>query len=327
VDALAAPDKFRGSLPASSVARALAEGARRAGLACRELALADGGEGTLDALGGANRTTAVHGPDGILVEAPWRLDARVAVIESALASGLATVGGAGRNDPVRASTTGTGELIAAALEAGAERIVVGVGGSASTDGGLAAVEALGWRPFEVPVEVACDVRVSFLQAAPLFAPQKGATPAQVAELVERLALLAARYRDELGVDVEAIPGSGAAGGLAGGLAALGAELVPGFELVAAATGLEGALAEAELVLTGEGKLDATSFEGKVVGSLLARCAGLELPVLVVAGEVLVEPDGAPAVSLVARFGRTRAWADTAACIADAVAERLTGDFG
>jgi glycerate kinase len=324
--ALAAPDKFRGSLRASAAALALCKGAGRAGRECRSLPLADGGEGTLDALGGPNRSTVVHGPDGARIEAEWRLEDGLAVVESAVASGLALAGGAERNDPVRASTRGTGELIGAALEAGAERVLVGVGGSACTDGGLGALEALGWEPFAVPVEVACDVRITFLDAAPLFGPQKGASPVQVAELARRLAFLADRYRRELGVDVEALPSSGAAGGLAGGLAALGAKLVPGFELVASATGLEEALADSDLVLTGEGKLDATSFEGKVVGSLLARCADMGLPALVVAGEVEAQPPGVNAVSLVERFGRKRAWSDTAACIADAVAESLSGDF-
>ena len=251
------------------MARALAEGARRAGWECRELPLADGGEGTLEVLGGANRSSTVTGPLGTPVEAGWRLEGGDAVVEMARASGLALVE---HNDPVRATTLGTGQLIAAALAAGAERIVVAVGGSATTDGGLGAVEALGWKPFRVQVEVACDVRTPFLEAARVFGPQKGADPGQVEALSKRLADLAARYRDELGVDVTALPGAGAAGGLAGGLAALGAQLRPGFQLVAERAGLVEALGDVDLVLTGEGRLDATSFAGKVVGGVLELAA-------------------------------------------------------
>ncbi len=317
--ALAAPDKFRGSLSAAEAARAIGVGARRAGWQCRELPLADGGEGTLDALGGANRTSIVSGPLGNPVEAGWRLEAGVAVIEMARASGLALTGGATGNDPVHASTRGTGELIALALEAGAERVIVAVGGSATTDGGLGAVEVLR-KPFRVPVQVACDVQTLFVDAAAVFAPQKGASPGEVEALSERLIETAASYRSAYGVDVCALPGSGAAGGLAGGLAALGAELVPGLALVAEEVGLTRALDGVALVITGEGKLDATSFDGKVVGGVLA----LGLRALVVAGAI--EPGTecpAPAMSLVEKFGSERAWADPEGCIADAVEAALT----
>jgi glycerate kinase len=313
--ALCAPDKFRGTLTAAEAARALAEGARLSGWDARELPLADGGEGTLDVLGGANRTSIVTGPLGDPVEAGWRLAGGVAVIEAARASGLALVA---RNDPVRASTRGTGELIAAAIAAGAERIIVGVGGSATTDGGLDAVDWL-VEPFAVPVQVACDVRTPFLEAARVFAPQKGASPEEVVRLTERLERVAVRYREERGVDVTKIQGAGAAGGLAGGLAALGAELVPGFDLVAAETGLDDALDAADLVLTGEGRLDRTSFAGKVVGGVLARCEARGIPATVVAGEIDPAVE-AIAVSLVERFGRERAYAEAAECVREAAAE-------
>ena len=251
---LCAPDKFRGSLAALAAAEAMASGAARAGRTARALPLADGGEGTLDALGGANRATVVAGPLGDGIEAGWRLADGLAVIEMARASGLALLGSAAANDPLAASTRGTGELIAAALDAGAERVIVAVGGSATTDGGAGALEVLAPRGrFGVPVSVACDVATPFLEAADTYAPQKGATAEQVRLLAGRLQRLAERYRAEFGLDVTALPGAGAAGGLAGGLAALGAELVPGFELVAARVGLAGALAGAELVITGEGK--------------------------------------------------------------------------
>jgi glycerate 2-kinase len=241
----------------------------------RRLPLADGGEGTLDALvaarGGAIRRAPVTGPLGDPVEAEWALlPEGTAVVEMARASGLQLV--AGRNDPLRASTRGAGELIAAAARAGARRVIVGVGGSATTDGGLGAVDALGWSLAGVEVTVACDVGTGFFDAATVYAPQKGATAAQVSLLTRRLRRLAEEYERRTGVDVTEFEGSGAAGGLAGGLAAIGATLEPGFEVVAHAAGLEDALGDVELVVTGEGKLDRTSFEGKVVGGVLEWAA-------------------------------------------------------
>jgi glycerate kinase len=207
------------------------------------------------------------------------------------------------------------------LAEGAERVIVAVGGSATTDGGLGAVEALGRRPFVVPVQIACDVRTAFRDAATVFGPQKGATPEQVARLTERLDELAGRYRRELAVDVSALPGAGAAGGLAGGLAALGATLEPGLALVAERVGLARALERVDLVLTGEGKLDATSLDGKVVGGVLEAAAARGLTAAVVAGQIDAETEvPVPAVSLVERFGEERAWHDTAPCIAEAAAE-------
>jgi glycerate kinase len=268
-------------------------------------------------LGGPNRATRVTGPLGEPVDAEWRLDGGTAVIETARASGLALAGGAAANDPVTATTRGTGELIAAALAEGAREVIVAVGGSATTDGGLGAVEALGGERFRVPVSVACDVQTLFVDAAAVFGPQKGATSAQVDALSRRLAGLAERY----GATVASLPGSGAAGGLAGGLASLGAELVPGFELVAAHAGLDAALDGAELVLTGEGRLDSTSFDGKVVGGVLGACARRGIRAVVIAGDIepgLVAP--VPAYSLVERFGRERAYAETEACVAELAAE-------
>ncbi len=319
---LAAPDKFRGSLSGPEAARALAEGARRAGWECRMLPLADGGEGTLDALGGSNRSSIVTGPLGAPVEAGWRLEGGAAVIEAAQASGLALAGGAEGNDPVAATSRGTGELIAAALEAGATSVIVGVGGSATTDGGLGAIEELGWRPFEARVRVACDVRTPFLDAAGVFGPQKGAGPAEVLALAGRLQELALRYSDELGIDVTTIEGAGGAGGLAGGLAALGAELVPGFDLVTAELQLDQALDGVDLVVTGEGRLDSTSYDGKVVGGVLAAAARRNIPTLVVAGEIAPGAATGPAISLIERFGSARAFAEPAACIAEALGDAI-----
>ncbi|HWS47406.1 MAG TPA: glycerate kinase, partial [Acidimicrobiia bacterium] len=188
--AVVCPDKFRGSLRAEDAARAMAVGLRRAGFDdVVELPLADGGEGTLDTLlvarGGSRRVAQVTGPLGDPTDAEWGvLPGGVGIVEMARASGLTLV--AGRNDPLRASTRGTGELIAAARAAGITRIVVAVGGSASTDGGLAAVERLGWSLQGLDVTVACDVETGFLDAARVYGPQKGATDAQVALLTRRL---------------------------------------------------------------------------------------------------------------------------------------------
>src|SRR5439155_1578648 len=187
-------------------------------------------EGTLEVLGGAPRHTLVMGPLGDPERAEWRLAAmddvgvQRAVVEMARASGLSLVGGLEGNDPMAASTYGTGELINAALDAGATEIIVAVGGSATTDGGLGAIRALEphRRLRSVDLVVACDVELTFVDAAEVFAPQKGATPAQVALLHRRLERLAQVYEENYGVDVRHIPGGGAAGGLAGGLAALGA---------------------------------------------------------------------------------------------------------
>ena len=322
---VAAPDKFRGTLAASAVAAAVARAAALAGWECDVIPLADGGEGLLDALGGASRRTRVTGPLGEPVDAEWALKGDVAVIEMARASGLELVGGPERNDPLRASTIGTGELIAAALDSGARRVVVGAGGSATTDGGLGALRALPSksRLGNVELVVACDVTTTFLDAARLFAPQKGATAAQVALLSRRLERLAQVYRQDHGVDVRELEGGGAAGGLAGGLAAVGAQLVPGFDLVAEATGLEDRIEGADLVVTGEGFVDDQSFAGKVVGGVLELAAAEGVPAVVVAGEVLADvPPPARAVSLVERFGRERAMTDAAACVEEAVASFL-----
>jgi glycerate kinase len=325
VHVIAATDKFRGTATAAEVAAAVARAVEAMGGTCEQVPVADGGEGTLEVLGGANRLTVVMGPLGDPVEAAWRLAGGTAVIEMARASGLTLVGGADGNDPIAATTHGTGELISTALEQGARRVLVGMGGSASTDGGLGAIRAI-WaanRLRGVELIAACDVRTLFVDAATVFAPQKGATPAQVEFLTRRLERLAQVYAGDYGVDVADLDGSGAAGGLGGGLAAIGADLVPGFELIADELELAERFEAADLVVTGEGFLDAQSFEGKVVGGVaeLAKVAGV--PVLAIAGQVY---DGAEqridTVSLVARYGEERAMADTAACITEAVGDAL-----
>lgn len=322
---MAAADKFRGTASAAQVCAAVAAGGCAAGARTAEVPLSDGGEGFLDVFGGANRTTTVTGPLGDPVEARWRHTGKLAVIEMAEASGLGLVGGPGGNDPIAAATHGTGELITAALDAGAKRIFVGHGGSATTDGGLGALRALFPTPRLRGVEIvaAVDVRTRFLDAADVFAPQKGATTSQVALLRRRLERLAQVYLEDHGVDVTTIEGGGAAGGLAGALAAVGAAVESGFDLIAEELDLAATLEGADLVVTGEGFVDEASFDGKVVGGVVDLAAELGVAVLVVAGEVFdAIGDRAPTVDLVATFGRDRAMADTTACITEAVATHL-----
>ena len=287
--------------------------------------MADGGEGTLDVLGGANRTTLVTGPLGDPVKAPWRLSRTTAVIEMALASGLTLAGGADRNDALAATTAGTGELIDAALDSGAKKIIVCLGGSATTDGGLGALRAIHapHRLRGVELLVACDVTTTFVAAAEVFAPQKGATPAQVNMLTGRLERLAQMYQSDYGTDVRSIAGGGAAGGLAGALVALGGRLLPGFELVADELDLYDRVANAELIITGEGFLDEQSFHGKVVGGMQAMAQRAQRPITAIVGDV--DPDVADRiehVSLVAAFGRDKAMAETQMCIEQAALQLL-----
>jgi len=324
---VAAPDKLRGTATAAEVAAAVGRAAAAAGWECDQQPVADGGEGTLEVFGGPNRTTRVTGPLGDPVDAGWRLDGRTAVVEMARASGLDLVGGPEGNDPVAASTVGTGEVLSKALELGAKRLLVGLGGSATTDGGLGALRAL--YPLQrlrgVELLVMCDVRTSFVDAAEIFAPQKGASPAQVELLRRRLERLAQVYLDDHGVDVLALEGAGAAGGLAGGLAAAGGTLIDGFDAVADELGLPDMIEDADLVVTAEGFLDEQSFEGKVVGGATELAVSLGVPCLAIVGEVaegLDIPDGLEVVSLVERFGRDRAESDAVGCIEEVVTERL-----
>jgi len=329
-----APDKFKGTATAAQIATSIGAALDDAGHATVAVPMADGGDGTLDALGGANRTTAVAGPDGEPVEAAWRLSRKTAVIEMALASGLVLAGGPEENDPLNATTRGTGELIEAAIARGAQRIIVGLGGSATTDGGMGAVEAIGSpaRVAGVQLEIATDVNTLFVDAARVFGPQKGATAAQVKFLEARLHGLAERYRDDFGVDVEQVVGGGAAGGLGGGLVALGGTIVSGFELISDELGLFEQIETADVVVTGEGRLDAESegrldaesFDGKVVGGVAEMAAEVGARLIVVAGAIdgsAADYDLGPkgvAISLSERFGHIEAMTDPARCAATAV---------
>ncbi|MEZ5215644.1 MAG: glycerate kinase [Ilumatobacteraceae bacterium] len=324
---LAVVDKFRGTATAPEVAGVIARALRADGHECDPIPVSDGGEGWLDAFGGQNRSTVVTGPLGDDVRAGWRLDGRTAVIEMARAAGLDLVGGAEGNDALAASTTGVGELIDAALDGGARRILIGLGGSATTDGGFGALRSMrtAHRLRNIELLVACDVRTHFTDAARVFGPQKGATPAQVALLTGRLERLVQLYVEEYGTDVSQIEGAGAAGGLAGGLCAIGGELLSGFSLIADELDLAERIADADLVVTGEGYLDAQSFDGKVVGSVAELCASAGTPVIAVVGDVDPEVrDRIEHISLVERFGTERAFGDTIGCLERLAASLVAG---
>ncbi|MBD3942789.1 glycerate kinase [Microbacterium sp. NEAU-LLC] len=336
-----APDKFKGSLDAAGVARAVADGIRavRHDAAVDLVPVADGGEGTLDAALGAGferRTTVVSGPTGAPVAADWGLRGDEAVIEMALASGLGILPG-GIRDARGATSRGTGELIAAALDAGARRIVLGVGGSAGTDGGAGMLQALGLRLLdgagavlpgggaalarlvtvdasafdprlaEASLTLATDVDNPLLGpngAAAVFGPQKGATPEDVAELDAALARYVALIADAFGVPGAAdAPGAGAAGGVGfAAVAALGAERRSGVDVVLDFTGLRERLVGADLVVTGEGSIDEQSLGGKTPVGVARAARAIGVPVVAVCGRTTLDDDRLRAAGFV------RTWA-------------------
>ncbi|MBD8063382.1 glycerate kinase [Oceanitalea stevensii] len=360
---VAAPDSFKGSLSALQVARAMADGARRAlgpEATISAVPMADGGEGTLDALldawHGHERRHEVTDALGRPRTARYGLsaDGTTAVIEAAEANGLPHVRDVALQ-PLRADSAGVGELARAALEAGAREILLCIGGSATTDGGTGVLRALGARLLDRdgrPTEpgggglaavdridlddlhplarqarwrIAVDVDnplVGELGAAAVFGPQKGATPSDVAVLDAGLAHLAARLADATRTDEAALlhtPGMGAAGGLPASLSAvLGAEIVPGSRLVADAVGLPALLADADVVLTGEGSFDAQSLHGKVVDGVRA-CAPDGAAVVVVAGRVELSATEVAAAGLAAAVSIARGPATEDALRDDATA--------
>ncbi|MHB8659108.1 MAG: glycerate kinase family protein [Solirubrobacteraceae bacterium] len=289
--ALVAPDDFKGTFTAPQVAGAIAAGLRYAGVEADELPIADGGDGTIDALllslGGEQHTARVHDPLGRLIDARWAMlaDGATAVVEMAQASGLGLVAPEER-DPWAASTRGTGELIVAAVRAGASTVLVAVGGSATTDAGAGAVEALREAAVEVPITVLCDVRVPFEDAAGLFGPQKGAGPETVARLTERLQSFArSAPRDPRRREM-----TGAAGGLSGGLwAYCDAELVDGARFILDAVAFDERLRDADIAVSGEGRLDAQTLTGKAVAEVARRCRAASRPLHVIAGSSALAP--------------------------------------
>jgi len=289
--ALVSPDSFKGTFSAAQAAAAIARGLRAGGRDATELPVADGGEGTMEVLAGALRgeirSETVHGPLGRAVRASFALlaDGATAVVESAQASGLGLVSESER-DPIAASTRGTGELIAAAAAAGAGTVLVTVGGSATTDGGAGALEALDRAGLHAQLTVLCDVRTPWEDAARTFGPQKGAGGEEVRRLERRLERMAA----EAPRDPRGVPMTGAAGGLAGGLwAHRGAKLVPGAPFVLEAIGFDSRMRESAFAVTGEGSLDRQTLQGKAAGEVATRCRQAGVACHAIVGRNLLEP--------------------------------------
>src|SRR4051812_35117776 len=285
---LVAPDSFKGTFRAAQVAGAIGRGLERAGLMPPDLLpLADGGDGTLDALlvnlGGETASARVRDPLGREIEAGYGLieDGGTALIEMAAASGLALVDEDER-DAWAASTYGTGQLIVDAVARGAQVILVAVGGSATTDGGAGALEAIeeGGGLRAARIVVLCDVRTPWERCAEVYGPQKGADAEGVKRLTRRLDELADRFpRDPRGV-----PMTGAAGGLSGGLwSALGAQLEPGAPFILDALGFDDRMRASRAVVTGEGKLDEQTLQGKLVGEIGTRTRQAGVPLHAIVG--------------------------------------------
>jgi glycerate kinase len=324
VKVVVAPNSFKGSLSASEAASAIARGVRQAfpGAEVVEVPVADGGEGTVEALvsahHGAYRTAEVEGPLGDPVAAPYGLidDGRTGVLELASASGLTLIATERRN-PRKTSTYGFGQLLEEVRSAGVLEIIAGIGGSATNDGGAGMARALGYRLLDaaghdlprggaalarleridpagfdprwraVRVKVACDVTNPLTGpqgASAVYGPQKGADAETVRELDAALARLASVIEKDLGKRVADVPGAGAAGGAGAGLLAfLDASLVPGAPLVVEASGFAARLGGADLVITGEGRADEQTAYGKAPGEVAKRAKAARIPVLLIAG--------------------------------------------
>jgi glycerate 2-kinase len=296
---LVAPDSFKGTFSAAEVAGAIGAGLESAGRPVDLCPVADGGEGTLDALaiglGAERRRASVTDPLKHPVEAEFGLAGEAAIVETAAASGLGLVNAADR-DAFAATTAGTGQLIAAAIDAGARVVYLGVGGSATTDGGAGAIKAIseagGLRGARLVV--LCDVRTPFEDAAKVFGPQKGADPAEVKRLTARLNSQARRLEK----DPRGVPMTGAAGGLSGGLwSAFGAELMPGAAFVLDEIGFDARMRRARAVVTGEGKLDMQSLVGKVVSEVATRARQSGVPCHAVVGTRELDSMGARILDL------------------------------
>lgn len=304
MSALASPASLKGVLSASDAGSALGEGFRASGVEAVELPIADGGTGTAEvlmaALGGEWHEASVSDPVGRPVRARWLLlPDGTAVVESAEAIGLARLS-PGELDPMRASSRGLGELIDAALDAGPAALLVCLGDSATVDGGAGLMEVLGALP--VPARAACDVRNPLLGergAAAAFGPQKGATPEQVVELEARLAAMGSLR------PFASLPGAGAAGGLGAAMAALGAELVQGAELVLELVGFRAHARSSGLVVTGEGTVDRSTAEGKAPGVALRICREEGIRCAVFGGRIEQELQGAEMYGLSGDRARAR----------------------
>ncbi len=325
-----APDKFKDSMSATEAAARIAAGIKSVmpEAVLNLFPLSDGGEGLTEALCGEGKgifkTARVSGPLGKPVEARWGITGNgdLAVIEMAAASGLSLISPEER-DPKKTTTYGTGELIRAALDHGCKEVIIGIGGSATNDGGAGMAEALGIKFYdaegetigrggselrklkridisgldkrleEVSVKVACDVDnplTGLHGASHIYGPQKGADPDTVKELDRALVQLAHVIHKDLGIDIDKKPGAGAAGGLGAGLMAfLGATLYPGIELVLDALKIENLLPECDLLITGEGSLDSQTLHGKAPAGVARRAALYSVPVIALAGRISDDP--------------------------------------
>lgn len=362
-----APDKFKGSLSAIDVAAHVAAGLTRAApdVTVAQVPVADGGDGTVAAaLAAGFRRVPVRagGPTGAPVDTAYAERDGVAVVELADASGLGRLPG-GRFEPRTASSYGTGEVLRAALDAGCRQIVLGIGGSASTDGGAGLVQALGARLYDrdgaelarggaalagldrmdlaglhpaVPatkITVASDVDNPLLGphgAAVVYGPQKGASPQDVAALDAALARWAAAVRVATGHDLAARPGAGAAGGVGyAALAILGAGLRPGIDLVLELVGLEQQLAGAQLVITGEGSLDEQTLRGKAPAGVARAAQTAGVPVVCVAGRIRLTDEQIHSMGVRAAYALTELEPDLQRCMSEAgpLLERLAARIG
>jgi glycerate kinase len=315
---LIAPDSYGDSLTAVEAAAAIAAGWHRIRPADRVVIApqSDGGPGFVDVLAsrlGERRRMQVCGPLAGDVQADWVFDPQsaTAYLECAQACGLSRLGGPPTpQTALAAHSRGVGGLIAAAAQAGATRIVAGLGGSASTDGGRGLIEELGGldaarrRLAGVELIAACDVEYPLVGpsgAARVFGPQKGADPATVATLEERLVAWADELDAAAGRRVSAESGAGAAGGIGAALLALGGRCESGAAIIAEHTGLAGEISAADLVITGEGKFDAQSLRGKVVGALAAAALSSQVPVIVLAGQVDLDDAALQSAGVLAAF--------------------------
>jgi glycerate kinase len=331
---LVAPDKFAGTLSAAAAAAAIARGWRRQSpdATCDLAPLADGGPGFVRtmhaALGGEIRKCKTTGPTGAPVVAEWLWTPQTAYVEAAEAAGLHLT--TSPRDALAATSSGLAAVLSAAAQSGVGSVVVGVGGTGSTDGGRDLVQRLRTWPAAVELVVATDVDNPLLGpegAAAVFGPQKGADDAQVQVLEERLAAWAA----ECGLD-PALPGAGAGGGLGYGLMALGARRVSGAQAVLDAVLPPDRMAAADLVITGEGSFDFQSLRGKLASAVAGRAQGAGVPCLVLAGRVTVGRREAAAAgieacyAMVDRFGSEDALTNAEARLADLAAE-VAGTWG
>ncbi len=363
---LVAPDKFKGTLTAEQAAQAIARGWERgdASAEVEVVPMADGGEGTMDALvaalGGERFSQEVSGPLGDPVRAEFAVvpseGGTLGVVEMARASGLGLIS-PGRRDPKRTSTRGTGELILAVCRRGVRRVLVCVGGSATNDAGAGMAQAVGVRLLDrrgvdlrpggaalldlaaidltasdgsvrgAEFVVATDVDnplVGPQGASAVYGPQKGASPEDVALLDTALGHFAAVVHRDLGLDLRAVPGAGAAGGLAAGLMAfLGARLRPGVDVVIEAVGLRGQMEKADLVVTGEGMFDEQSLRGKAPAGVLRAAEEFRLPAVVLCGQSRIDPPAARIYSLADRFGIGEAMDRPGMLLQDLAAEVAT----